>query len=116
MYKSDNQVKTYHNLQPRSHQQNYSSVKNIQQNTTYLLPYQANSNHLTYNNYQGNRSYSAPVKQVFNPQSSVGQYYNNQVYHQQYHGQLQILGHPHGQNRIYNLGINNGKYPNYLLN
>ena len=109
MYKSENQVKTYHNLQPRSHKQNHSSVKNMQQNTSYLIPYQANSNHSTFNNYQAKRYYS--TQQVLNPQSSVG-YYNGQnvpINHQQYHGfgQLQLPRQTNGLNSFYGLQANN---------
>ena len=116
MYKSENQGKTYHILQPRSHQQNHSSVKSMQQ--IYLLPNQPYRNHSTYNNYQANRDSSA--QRAFNPQSNVGYYYgqNNPVNHKQYHGcgQLQFLSHPHGLNSGHGLQVNNGKYSNNLSN
>ena len=120
MYKIDNQVKTYHNLQPRRKQQNHSSVKNTQQTNTYPLPDQANINHSTLNYYfQANRSYGAPVQQsqVFYPQGNVGHYYDqyNAINHQQYrgYGQLQLISHPHGRNSSNSLQVNNSKYSNY---
>ena len=110
MYKSDKQVITYHKLQPRSQKQNHSSVKNIQQIISYLIPYQANSTDSTYNNYQANRNYSA--QQVLNPQSSLGYYYsqNRQLDYHQYrgNGQLQFINQPHRVNSLNSVQVTNG--------
>ena len=109
MYKSDNQVKTYHNLQPRSRQQNHSSMQNIQQTNSFFQPDQTTSK-----NYQANTSRGAPIQQlpVFNPQSNVFNYYGryNPVNHQQYrgHGQLQLISLPHGRNSSNSIQVNNG--------
>ena len=113
-YKNENEVKTYHNLQPRRHQQNHPSVKNVQQNAIYPVTDLSNSKNSTYNYYQANRSCSATTHQMqyFFPQSKIGHYngQNNPVNYQQYHGfgQMQLTNQLHRPQSHNSLQASNG--------